>query len=276
MARAFLEERWLPKSVLCLRDYNRRKFLLDLIAGITVGLVALPLAMAFAIASGLTPQAGIYCAVVTGFLISAFGGSKTQIGGPTGAFVVVVAGIVAAHGVDGLFVCTVMARVLLVIMGVTGLGTGVKFIPCPVVIGFTNGIAVLIASTQIKDFFGLRLEKVPGVFWLRMEALARNVHTLSYEATALAVFAVLVLIICRSLSPRIPGPIVALLLGTSAVYFFKLPVETIGTRFGGIPSGLPHLQIPHFRADLIHGLLGPAFTVAMLGASESRTLTSSL
>src|ERR1700731_3960828 len=262
-------DRWLPKSVLCLRDYSLNKFLHDLLAGITVGLVALPLAMAFAIASGLTPQAGIYCAIVTGFLISALGGSKTQIGGPTGAFVVVVAGIVAAHGVDGLFVCTVMAGVLLVIMGVTGLGTGVKFIPRPVVIGFTNGIAVLIASTQIKDFFGLRLDKVPGVFWLRMEALAGNFHTLSYEATALALLTLLVLIICRSLSPRLPGPIIALLIGTSAVYFFRLPVETIGTRFGGIPSGLPHWQIPRFRADLIHGLLGPAFTVAMLGAIES-------
>jgi sulfate permease, SulP family len=269
MACAFLEERWLPKSVLCLRDYNRHKFLLDLIAGITVGLVALPLAMAFAIASGLTPQAGIYCAIVTGFLISAFGGSRTQIGGPTGAFVVVVAGIVAAHGIDGLFLCTVMAGLLLVIMGAAGLGTGVKFIPRPVVIGFTNGIAVLIASTQVKDFFGLHLEKVPGVFWQRMEALAGNFHTLSYEATMLAVFTLLVLIICRSLSPRIPGPIVALLLGTAAVYFFKLPVETVGTRFGGIPSGLPHLVIPKFRTDLIHGLLGPAFTVAMLGAIES-------
>jgi len=269
MARAFLNENWLPKSVLCLRDYDRHKFLLDLIAGVTVGLVALPLAMAFAIASGLTPQAGIYCAIVTGFLISALGGSKMQIGGPTGAFVVVVAGIVAVHGVDGLFMCTVMAGVLLVIMGITGLGTGVKFIPRPVVIGFTNGIAVLIASTQVKDFFGLHLDKVPGVFWLRVEALAGSFHTLSFEATALAVFTLLTLIICRGLSSRIPGPIVALLLSTSAVYFFKLPVETIGTRFGGIPSGLPHWHIPTFRTDLIHGLLGPAFTVAMLGAIES-------
>jgi SulP family sulfate permease len=269
MARIFLNENWLPKSVLCLRTYNRHKFLLDLIAGVTVGLVALPLAMAFAIASGLTPQAGIYCAIVTGFLISALGGSKTQIGGPTGAFVVVVAGIVAVHGIDGLFMCTVMAGVLLVIMGLTGLGTGVKFIPRPVVIGFTNGIAVLIASTQIKDFFGLHLDKVPGVFWMRMEALAKNFHTLSFEATALAIFTLLTLILCRSASARIPGPIVALLLATSAVYFFKLPVETIGTKFGGIPAGLPHLQIPKFRVDLIHGLLGPAFTVAMLGAIES-------
>ena len=269
MACVFLNDNWLPKSVLCLRTYDRHKFLLDVIAGITVGLVALPLAMAFAIASGLTPQAGIYCAVVTGFLISALGGSKTQIGGPTGAFVVVVAGIVAVHGVDGLFMCTVMAGVLLVIMGVTGLGTAVKFIPRPVVIGFTNGIAVLIASTQVKDFFGLHLDKVPGVFSLRIEALARNFHTLSLEATALAVFTLLALIICRSVSPRIPGPIVALVLATGAVYLFKLPVETIGTKFGGIPGGLPHLQVPKFRTDLIHGLLGPAFTVAMLGAIES-------
>ena len=265
----FLKENWLPKSVLLLRTYDRHKFLLDLIAGITVGLVALPLAMAFAIASGLTPQAGIYCAIVTGFLISALGGSKTQIGGPTGAFVVVVAGIIAAHGVDGLFMCTVMAGVLLIIMGLTGLGTAVKFIPRPVVIGFTNGIAVLIASTQIKDFFGLQLDKVPGVFWLRVEALARSFHTLSFEATALAGFTLLTLIICRSLSPRIPGPIVALLFVTAAAYFFKLPVETIGSRFHELPGGLPRLQVPKFRSDLIHGLLGPAFTVAMLGAIES-------
>jgi sulfate permease, SulP family len=269
MARAFLSDNWLPKSVLCLRTYDRQKFLLDFIAGVTVGLVALPLAMAFAIASGLTPQAGIYCAIVTGFLISALGGSKTQIGGPTGAFVVVVAGIVAVHGVDGLFMCTVMAGVLLVIMGVTGLGTAVKFIPRPVVIGFTNGIAVLIASTQVKDFFGLHLDKVPGVFSLRMEALAKSFHTFSFEATALAAFTLLTLIICRSVSSRIPGPIVALVMATSAVYFFTLPVETIGTKFGGIPAGLPHLQLPKFRVDLIHGLLGPAFTVAMLGAIES-------
>ncbi len=269
MAGAFLNENWLPKSVLCLHDYTWHKFLLDVIAGLTVGLVALPLAMAFAIASGLTPQAGIYCAIVTGFLVSALGGSKTQIGGPTGAFVVVVAGIIAAHGVAGLFMCTVMAGIFLIVMGMTGLGTAVKFIPRPVVIGFTNGIAVLIASTQIKDFFGLRLDKVPGVFWQRVEALASSFHTLAFEATALAVFTLLTLIICRGLSARIPGPIVALLLSTCAVYFFHLPVETIGTRFGGIPSGLPHLQIPPFRSDLIHGLLGPAFTVAMLGAIES-------
>jgi sulfate permease, SulP family len=269
MARIWLTERWLPKSVLCLRDYSLAKFLHDLTAGVTVGLVALPLAMAFSIASGLTPQAGIYCAIVTGFLISLLGGSKTQIGGPTGAFVVVIAGIVATHGVDGLFMCTVMAGILLVLMGVTGMGSAVKFIPRPIVIGFTNGIAILIASTQVKDFFGLQIDKTPGVFWLRMETLATHFRTLNYPATALALATVAILIVCRLVSNRIPGPIVALLLGTAAVVVFKIPVETIGSRFNGIPSGLPHFAIPRFHADLIHSLLGPAVTVAMLGAIES-------
>lgn len=269
MAIAFPIERWLPKSILCLRDYSLAKFSHDTVAGITVGLVALPLAMAFSIASGLTPQAGIYCAIVTGFVISLLGGSRTQIGGPTGAFVVVIAAIVAAHGVDGLFMCTVMAGILLVVMGATGMGSAVKFIPRPIVIGFTNGIAILIASTQVKDFLGLHLDKMPGVFWLRMETLVSHLGTLNYAATALALATVAILVACRLTSNRIPGPILVLLLGTAAVYFFRLPVETIGSRFGGIPSGLPHLAIPRFRSDLIHGLLGPAVTVAMLGAIES-------
>jgi len=269
MDLAFLEERWLPKSVLCLRGYTSHKFLHDLLAGVTVGLVALPLAMAFSIASGLTPQAGIYCAMVTGFLVSLLGGSKTQIGGPTGAFVVVVAGIVAVHGVDGLFMCTVMAGVLLTIMGAAGMGTAVKFIPRPIVIGFTNGIAILIASTQIKDFLGLQMDKVPGEFWHRMEALSGHLRTLSPEATVLAAATIVIMVLCRLISARIPGPIVVLVLGTAGVMLLKLPVETIGSRFGGIPSGLPHLEIPKFRPELIHGLLGPAFTVAMLGAIES-------
>ena len=178
---------WLPKSVLLLRDYDRHKFLSDLIAGITVGLVALPLAMAFAIASGVSPQAGIYCAIVTGFLISALGGSKTQIGGPTGAFVVVISGIIAKHGIDGLFACTMMAGVLLVLLGVTGMGTAVKYFPRPVIIGFTNGIAILIASTQIRDFFGLRMDHVPGDFFHRMEAFGAAWNTISMPATALAI-----------------------------------------------------------------------------------------
>ena len=264
-----LNDRWLPKSVICLREYSLNKFLKDVVAGITVGLVALPLAMAFAIASGLTPQAGIYCAVVSGFLISALGGSKTQIGGPTGAFVVVVAGIVATHGIDGLFMCTVMAGVILVILGATGMGTAVKFIPRPVVIGFTNGIAVLIASTQIKDFFGMHLAKVPSEFWLRMKALAASTPTWTMSATLLGVATVATMLVCRVVSNRIPGAIVAMLGATLTAFFFKLPVETVGTRFGGIPSGLPHFAVPQWHASLVHPLLGPAFTVAMLGAIES-------
>jgi len=264
-----IDDRWLPKSILCLRNYSFNKFVLDAVAGITVGLVALPLAMAFSIASGLTPQAGIYCAIVTGFLISLLGGSKTQIGGPTGAFVVVVAGIIAVHGIDGLYMCTMMAGVLLIVLGATGMGSAVKFIPRPVVIGFTNGIAVLIASTQIKDFFGLSLQKVPGDFWLRMKALAGAAPTWSWRATVLAVCTVAAMLACRAISGRISGPIVAMLSATVAVWLLKIPVETIGTRFGGIPSGLPHLAIPHWHASLVPGLLGPAFTVAMLGAIES-------
>jgi sulfate permease, SulP family len=272
MGRVFplvVDDRWLPKSILCLREYTPQKFLRDVIAGVTVGLVALPLAMAFAIASGLTPQAGIYCAMVTGFLISALGGSKTQIGGPTGAFVVVIAGIIAVHGVDGLFMCTMMAGVLLIVLGVTGMGAAVKFIPRPVVLGFTNGIAVLIASTQIKDFFGLHLDKVPGEFWLRMKAIIGALPTWSPRATILAAGTVVVMLGCRAISGRIPGPIVAMLGATVAAYLLRIPVETIGTRFGGIPGGLPHLVIPQWHASLVHGLLGPAFTVAMLGAIES-------
>jgi sulfate permease, SulP family len=262
-------QEWLPRSVTCLRDYNGRKFAADLLAGITVGLVALPLAMAFAIASGVTPQSGLYCAIVAGFLISALGGSTTQIGGPTGAFVVVVYGIVARYGLDGLFMCTLMAGVLLVILGITGLGTAVKYIPRPVVVGFTNGIAVIIASTQIKDFFGLQVDKVPGDFLARIEVLARAYRTFSPLATGLAVSSLVLILIFMRYVKRVPGYIVALFVGTAAVILFKLPVETIGTRFGGIPSGFPGIKIPQFHADLLRPLISPAITVAMLGAIES-------
>ena len=260
---------WLPRSIQCLRNYNGRTFVADLIAGITVGLVALPLAMAFAIASGVPPQAGLYTAIIAGFLISALGGSNTQIGGPTGAFVVVVYGIVTKYGMDGLYMCTLMAGVMLVILGITGLGSAVKFIPRPVVVGFTNGIAVIIASTQIKDFFGLRIDKVPGEFAARIETLILNFRTLSPVATGLAVFSLALIIVFMRFVKKVPGYIVALFLGTALVVIFKLPVETIGTRFGGIPSGLPHLNIPHFHFDLLRPLVSPAITVAMLGAIES-------
>jgi len=262
-------EPFIPKSIQTLREYNAQKFVADLIAGVTVGLVALPLAMAFAISSGVLPQSGIYCAIVAGFLISALGGSTVQIGGPTGAFVVVVAGIVQKHGIDGLFMCTMMAGVLLIILGVTGLGSAVKFIPRPVVIGFTNGIAVLIASTQIKDFFGLKIDKVPSEFLPRMEAFGTHLNSISLATTLLSSGCLLLIILMMRYVKKVPGYIVAMIVGTGVAWAFNLPVETIETKFGGIPSGLPTLHMPAFRVDLIVPLLSPALTVAMLGAIES-------
>jgi SulP family sulfate permease len=264
-----MKRRGLPKLFEALPDYNARTFAADVVAGLTVGLVALPLAMAFAISSGVPPQAGLYTAIVAGFLISALGGSKTQIGGPTGAFVVIVFGIVAQHGVNGLLVCTVLAGFMLLFLGLTGLGAAVRFIPRPVVVGFTNGIAVLIASTQVKDFFGLQIDKVPGDFPGRVGALVTHAYTLSLTTTLLAAAALVVVILFRKFIPKVPGAIVALVLGTAVVAMTGLPVETIGTRFGGIPSGLPAFTVPEFQFDMIPVLLSPAVTVALLGAMES-------
>src|SRR5215472_14910801 len=197
----------LPKSVVALRSYSLNAFLHDLLAGITVGLVALPLAMAFGIASGVTPQAGLYTAVVAGFLISALGGSRTQIGGPTGAFVVIVAGIVARFGMSGLALVTLMAGILLVGMGLTGLGSAVRFIPRGVIIGFTNGIAILIASTQIKDFFGLRTGPVPSEFLPRMKLLAAHATTVNWAALGIGLSALAILIVLPRFTRRVPASI---------------------------------------------------------------------
>src|SRR5215472_11161297 len=264
-----ISDRWLPKSVLCLRDYNVNKFSHDLVAGVTVGLVALPLAMAFGIASGVPPQAGLYTAVVAGFLISALGGSRTQIGGPTGAFVVIVAGIVVKFGVAGLALVGVMAGVLLLIMGFTGLGTAVKFIPRPVTIGFTNGIALLIASTQIKDFLGLTTPPVPSEFIPRIRLLIEHIATIHWQTVAVASASLAIILFWPRVTRRFPGTIIALLAATLATPLLHLPIETIGTKFGGIPQGLPHLTLPHFQAAHIIPLLPSAFTVALLAAVES-------
>lgn len=259
---------WLPKSFHAIRHYDLKTFAHDSVAGVTVGLVALPLAMAFAIASGMPPQAGIYCAIVTGFIISALGGSMTQIGGPTGAFVVVVAGIVSKYGLDGLFMCTMLAGILLIVMGLTGMGGAVRFIPRPIVVGFTNGIAILIASTQVKDFFGLRLDKSPEEFLHRVEALAAAMPSMQVREVGLAASSLALIIALRKWAPKVPGTVVALVAGTVAAAA-GLDVATVGTRFGGIPSGLPSIDMPNFRGDLILKLLSPAMTVAMLGAIES-------
>lgn len=249
--------------------YDRATLLADLIAGITVGVVALPLAMAFGIASGASPQAGIYTAIVGGLVVSLLGGSSIQVSGPTGAFVVIVAGIIAAHGMSGLLMVTMMAGVILVLLALTGLGQAVRFIPRPVVIGFTNGIALLIASTQIKDFLGLAIPDPPGEFFGRMEALVAGLSLWNPIATALAVGSLAVLLLAPRVVKRIPGSIIALVAATVAVAALGLPVETIGSRFGGIPSGLPDVAIPTFRADLVLPLLPAALTVALLAAVES-------
>ena len=264
-----IPQQWVPRSLACLRGYTVRQFTQDLVAGLTVGLVALPLAMAFAIASGVSPQAGLYTAVVAGFLISALGGSRTQIGGPTGAFVVIVAGIVVKFGVSGLALVGIMAGVLLLAMGFTGLGTAVKYIPRPVIIGFTNGIALLIASTQIKDFFGLTTPPLPGDFIARINMLLRDAGTLQWQTVGVASASLAVILFWPRLTRRVPGSIVALALSTAAVAIFHLPVETIGSKFGGIPRGFPHFALPDFQAAHILPLLPSAFTVALLAAVES-------
>lgn len=258
-----------PKLVVSLRQYGRKMFLHDLLAGITVGLVALPLAMAFGIASGVTPQAGLYTAVIAGFLISALGGSRTQIGGPTGAFVVIVAGIVARFGLPGLAMVTLMAGIILLAMGLTGLGSAVRFIPRPVVIGFTNGIAILIASTQIKDFFGLRVGAVPSEFLPRMKLLIGHIPSFNWQALAIGVATLAIMLFLPRITRRVPASIVALLACTVACALLHLRVETIGSRFGGIPRGLPPFAIPDFHAEHILPLIPSAFTVALLAALES-------
>ena len=259
-----------PRFVECLREgYSLSTLAHDVVAGVTVGLVALPLAMAFAIASGVPPQNGIYCAVVAGFVISALGGSRVQIGGPKGAFVVVVSAIIAEHGLDGLFMCTMLAGVILLLLGLTGLGTAVKYIPRPVVIGFTNGIAVLIASTQIRDLFGLRIAEMPGEFLARARALLENASTASIPAVLLGATSIMAILTLRRVSRRIPGSVIVLLAGTAVAVIAGWPLDTIGSRFGGVPSGLPSIHVPTFRVDLVLPLLSPALTVAMLGAIES-------
>src|SRR5215204_2173163 len=246
---------WVPRSIHTFADgYAADALIADLIAGVTVGLVALPLAMAFAIASGLTPQAGIYCAIITGFLISALGGSRFQIGGPTGAFVVVVSGIIARYGVDGLFMCTLMAGVMLMIMGLTGTGSAVKYIPRPVIVGFTDGIALVIASTQLKDFLGLAID-VPGEFLGRIEVIAAHLPAVSWPSVALGSASLAAIVLCNRYLPRVPGYIVALFGGTAVALVADLDVATIGSRFGGIPAGLPEFHIPQFRPALILSLL---------------------
>jgi sulfate permease, SulP family len=261
---------FVPKSIVCLREgYTREKLLRDVIAGVVVGIVALPLALAFAIASGVPPERGIYTAVVAGFLISALGGSRVQIGGPTGAFVVIVYGIVAKYGYDGLVICTVMAGFILIGLGLARLGALIKFIPYPVITGFTSGIAVIIFSGEVKDFLGLRMDKVPADFIEKWLAYAGHFSTISIPTVCVAVGTLLVLLVWPRISRVVPGPFVAMIAATVVVQLFHLPVETIGSRFGAVPSSLPMPHLPHVALENLRELISPSVTVALLAAIES-------
>jgi SulP family sulfate permease len=260
-----------PKLFTTLRGYTREQALGDVSAGVIVGIVALPLAIAFAIASGVTPVRGLWTAIIAGGIIAAFGGSRVQIGGPTGAFVVIVAGIVQRFGVDGLLVATMMAGGFLVILGVARLGAVIKFVPQPVVTGFTSGIAVIILSTQVKDFLGLTMGDVPSEFVDKWKAYAVNLHSAALPAAGVALFSLAIIMVWPrfSISRKVPGPFVALVAATVLVKALHLPVETIGSRFGAIAATIPHPRLPNFSGLDLRQLVAPAFTIALLGAVES-------
>ena len=284
-----------PKLIDSLKDYDGERFAADLGAGVTVGLVALPLAMAFAVASGVKPESGIFTAIIAGFLISALGGSKVQIGGPAGAFIVIIYGIIQQYGLANLFISTMMAGVLLFIMGLTGIGSFIRFIPIAIVIGFTNGIAVTIALSQVKDFLGLAIDKMPAEFFAQIRIISNHIDTLNWTTFALGMASLAVILLWPRLTAllqrnnlgrpnplttaipgtgfaffaRIPGTIIALVLATLAAITLDLPVETIGSRFGGIPQSLPAMALPAFEWSSLRGLFAPTITIALLGAIES-------
>ena len=276
-----------PRLLDALRGYGQSRWLADVGAGVTVGIVALPLAMAFAIASGLKPEAGLWTAIIAGFLISALGGTNAQIGGPAGAFIVIVYGIVERYGVANLLISTACAGVLLVLLGLFRLGTLVRFVPVSIVIGFTNGIAVLIALSQVKDWLGLSIDRMPGDFFSQVGAIARHIGTFNPYAFGLGLACVALLFIWPRLflkgSPvvrlleghsvrqfaRVPAPVVALVLLSVLAWAFRFPVETIGSRFGGIPQGLPVFALPDFSWETVRLLVAPTLTIALLGAIES-------
>lgn len=257
-----------PKLFTTLRGYDRGQFAADAVAGVIVGVVALPLAIAFAIASGVTPERGLHTAIIAGFLISALGGSRVQIGGPTGAFVVIVYGIVQRHGMDGLLLATMMAGVLVMVLGLARLGGAIKFIPYPVITGFTSGIAVLIASSQVRDLLGLDMGPVPADFLEKLRAYAAAAG-LNPATAGIGMLALAILIVWPRVSRRVPAPLVALLVTTALVHGVGLDVETIGSRFGAITASFPTPRLPPVSVELVRELSGPAFTIAMLAAIES-------
>ena len=260
---------FVPKLFTTLKDYNRQAFVKDLTAGVIVGVVALPLAIAFGIASGVSPEKGLITAIIGGFIISALGGSRVQIGGPTGAFVVVIYGVVEKFGIDGLIVTTVLAGVLLVLMGIAKFGAVIKFIPAPVVTGFTSGIAVIIFSSQVKDFLGLKMGNVPAEFFHKWMAFGENITHINPWAIGVAALSMTILLYWPRVSKKIPSPFVALIITTVLVQVFNIPIETIGSRFGEISAGFPTPHFPNISLSMIRTLMPSIFTIAVLGAVES-------
>jgi SulP family sulfate permease len=278
--------RFRPRLLDAMAGYGQRRFLADLGAGLTVGIVALPLAMAFAIASGVKPEAGLFTAIIAGFLVSALGGSHVQIGGPAGAFIVIVYGIVERYGLPNLLIATALAGVLLFVMGLLKLGALVRYIPVSIVIGFTNGIAVLIGLSQVKDLLGLRIDKLPADFFSQIGALARHLDTVNPPAIAIGLACLAIVVLwpksyqmpttptgllarLRRLAAHVPGTVVALAGATAATVALDLPVETIGSKFGGIPQTLPAFALPEFSWATVKQLVIPTLTIAILGAIES-------
>ncbi|MBW8294338.1 SulP family inorganic anion transporter [Sphingopyxis sp.] len=259
-----------PKLISTLREgYDARTFRADVLAGLTVAIVALPLAMALGIASGASPDKGLVTAVIAGFLISALGGSRTQVGGPTGAFVVVIFNVIAQHGYDGLLIATSMAGVILFVAGIARLGQMIKFIPHPVVTGFTAGIAVIIASSQVKDFLGLSMRSVPADFLPKWQAYFGALSTVQFVTVCVGLGALATIVILRRLAPRLPGFLIAVLLASIVVAVLKLPVDTVGSRFPEMPAGLPMPALPQFTLAKIQELLPAAFTIAFLAGIEA-------
>lgn len=259
-----------PKLFHVLRaGYTREMFLKDLFAGLTVGVVALPLAMAFAIGAGASPVQGLYTAIIAGFLMAVLGGSRYQVSGPTGAFVVIIAGVIVQHGMGGLITATLLAGIILVLLGVSGLGKLIKYIPYPVTTGFTTGIGLIIAGGQIKDFLGLSVPHPKAEFFERIGELVEYGSTLSSATVAVGAGTLAVIVLIRKLAPRVPAAVTAVALGAAAVWILRIPVQTIGTKYGELPGGFPAPVLPDLRLATIRAVFPSALTIALLGAIES-------
>lgn len=269
-SKSYRLQDYIPKLFLCLKEgYSKNIFVDDLFAGLSVGVIALPLALAFAIGSGVPPERGLFTAIIAGFLISFLGGSRVQIGGPTGAFVIIVYTIVQKHGYDGLAVVTVMAGFMMILMGIARFGVFLKFIPFPVTTGFTSGIALVIFTSQIKDFFGLKIDKVPPHFLEKCTTFCLEAYTWNKWAFLIATGTLILIFALRRYFPRMPGAILAIIIATLISYVFNIPVETVYSKFGEIPRILPTPSFPTFSYELIKDVFPDAITIALLGAIES-------